>query len=74
MNLPRIPISGLPFAWAQWLDTTLQRHLRTHLGVTGCPQVTTAQRDAIAAQGGDRVYNIDDDEAQVYEAGAWRKM
>lgn len=74
MNLPRIPIGQLPFSWAHWLDTTLQHHLRTHKGVTGTRHMTTAERDAIDAQGGDMIYNIDSNQAEVYENGAWRQM
>lgn len=74
MNLPFIPRVGIPRMWIDFLQNALIYRLRVHVGVTGCPQVTETERDAIDAQGGDMVYNTTASEAQVYENGAWRQM
>jgi hypothetical protein len=74
MSLPFIPRGGLPNQWVRFLHWALIRHLRVHLGVTGCPSVTETERDAIDAKNGDLVYNTTASEAQVYENSVWRQI
>ena len=71
MNLPFIPLTGLPVQWARFLNDTLIKHLRVHKGVTGRPTVTTTQRDNIAPVNGDSVYNSTTGKVEVYESPAW---